>query len=111
LKILKPLPYIFRVIQISLLQTLVADKYNLLHNYPNPFNPVTVIKYSIPERTFVKLTVYDMLGREVKILVNGVQSRGIYTATWDASQVPTGVYLYKLQTDKYISVKKMVLSK
>jgi subtilisin-like proprotein convertase family protein len=90
---------------------LIADNYNLFQNYPNPFNPVTVIKYSLPEKTFVKLIVFDLLGREVKTLVNEVQSRGIYSAAWDASSVPTGVYFYRLQTDKYTSVKKMVLIK
>jgi hypothetical protein len=106
LKILKPLPYIFRVIQISLLQTLVADKYNLFQNYPNPFNPVTVIKYSIPERTFVKVTVFDMLGREVKAFVNEVQSRGIYSATWDATSVPTGVYFCRRKQINIVPLRK-----
>ena len=92
-------------------ENLVADKYTLYQNYPNPFNPVTVIKFAVPERTFVRLTVYDMLGREIKTLINEVQGQGVYSVIWDASSVPSGVYFYRLQTDKFTSTKKMVVIK
>jgi subtilisin-like proprotein convertase family protein len=92
-------------------ENIVADKFNLFQNYPNPFNPVTTIKYTVPEKTFVRLTVYDLLGKEIKTLVNEVQTSGLYSATWDASSMPSGIYFYRLQTNNFSQVKKMILVK
>ena len=86
-------------------------EYALEQNYPNPFNPSTTIKYSILEDGFVKLAVYNMLGEEIISLVNNVQKAGRYEVTFDASSLASGVYLYRLEAQKFISIKKMILIK
>jgi hypothetical protein len=93
--------------------------YRLEQNYPNPFNPSTVIGYQLAGQSHVTLKVYDLLGREVAALVNEVKSAGNYTATFNASNLPSGVYFYKIavntistaQQGNFISVKKMLLLK
>jgi hypothetical protein len=86
-------------------------EYVLEQNYPNPFNPVTKIKYSIPKHSFVTLQVFDMLGREIKTLVNENKTAGEYEINWNAEGYPSGVYFYKLITDEFTEQKKMVLIK
>ncbi len=97
-----------------------TTKFELLQNYPNPFNPTTTIKYEIPgdvnrETKNVKLIVYDLLGREIKTLVNKKQSPGTYTITFNAKSaaggLPSGIYLYKLTTGSFSQTKKMILMK
>ena len=83
--------------------------YNLLQNYPNPFNPSTTISYSLKEDGIVELKVYDILGREVKTLVNESETKGNHTITFDASDLASGVYLHKLKVNDYVAVKKMLL--
>ena len=83
--------------------------YTLSQNYPNPFNPGTKIKYRIKEREFVSLKVYDVLGREVAILVNKEQSVGNYEVLFNASTLTSGIYFYKLQSGNFSQSKKMVL--
>ncbi|MBI4548750.1 MAG: T9SS type A sorting domain-containing protein [Ignavibacteriae bacterium] len=83
--------------------------YALYQNYPNPFNPRTDIKYQIPENSYVILKVFNVLGQEVVTLVNEKKAPGDYTVTWDASNQPSGVYFYRVQTEKFIAVKKMLL--
>lgn len=83
----------------------------LSQNYPNPFNPVTKISYDLPEEQHVRLTVYDMLGREVSVLVDEVQAPGSYDASWDASQLSSGVYLYRLESGGQTLTRKMTLIK
>ena len=85
--------------------------FNLEQNYPNPFNPSTVIKYSIPAAGNVLIKVYDILGNEIKTLVNENKSPGNYSVIFDAKGLPSGVYLYKLTAGNYNSVKKLVLIK
>lgn len=89
----------------------IPSKYFMFQNYPNPFNPVTYIKFDIPENEFVTIKVFDMLGHEVKILVNEKLNAGSYKVDWNASEYPSGVYFYRLQTDNYTEVKKMTLIK
>lgn len=89
---------------------------NLFQNYPNPFNPSTNISYTLKSNSFVKLVIYDLIGREVKTLVSQNQNEGNYSAAFDASNLPSGVYIYRLDvsegdTDKYMEVKRMVLIK
>jgi len=92
-------------------EELIPDIYGLSQNYPNPFNPVTNIKFDIPKSGLVKITVYDLLGREVATLVNEQMQPGSYNVDWDASNYPSGVYFYKLETEKFSESKKMVLVK
>ncbi|MCL4511124.1 MAG: T9SS type A sorting domain-containing protein [Bacteroidetes bacterium] len=92
--------------------TLVPADFGLFQNYPNPFNPTTTISYGLPKDSYVTLKVYDMLGREVMALVEGNQQAGYHYATFDAtSQLPSGVYFYRLTAGKYTSVKKLMLVK
>ncbi|MEJ2506861.1 MAG: T9SS type A sorting domain-containing protein [Ignavibacteriaceae bacterium] len=88
-----------------------TNSYELSQNYPNPFNPITSIKYQIPEDGMVTLKIYDILGKEVKTLVNEQKSAGRYEVRFDAADLATGVYLYKLNVNNFASVKKMLLVK
>lgn len=81
----------------------------LEQNFPNPFNPTTMISYTIPERVNVKLKVYDMIAQQVAELVNGFQEAGHYQVTFDGSNLPSGVYFYKLEAGKFVEVKKFML--
>jgi hypothetical protein len=85
--------------------------FKLYDNYPNPFNPVTTIKYDIPKATHVKLTIFDMLGREVKVLFDGQRSPGYYEIQWDATNFASGAYFYKLESEYFTDIKKMILIK
>jgi len=85
------------------------DKYVLYQNYPNPFNPSTTIEFSLPMTEFVTLKIYNLLGQEVSILVSEKLSSGEYKYTWDASNLASGMYFYKLETKSYISTKKLIL--
>ncbi len=87
------------------------DVYELVQNYPNPFNPSTIIAYSIPEETTVKLSIYNMLGELVKVLVDERQEAGSYRINFNATDLTSGFYIYKLTTPKYTKVKKMLLLK
>ena len=86
-------------------------EYALFANYPNPFNPSTIISYQIPKDGMVTLKVFDALGREVKTLVNGFKSQGRYSVSFDASKLASGVYFYKIESGSFQSVKKMMLLK
>lgn len=85
--------------------------FELAQNYPNPFNPSTNIKYSVPESGNIRLSVYNLVGEEVAVLVNGFSQAGFYEVTFDASNLSTGVYLYKLQSANSVQTKKMMLLK
>ena len=83
----------------------------LYNNYPNPFNPTTIIKYSIPEASFTSLIIYNELGKEVSTLVNETKSAGTYEVEFNASNLSSGVYYYKLQAGSFTETKKMILAK
>ena len=89
----------------------IPTNYNLYQNYPNPFNPVTTIKYDLVEYGNVMLTVYDILGREVEILVNEQQQPGRYEVSWNASGFASGIYFYTLTSGDFTSTKKLILLK
>ncbi|MGE5354101.1 MAG: YCF48-related protein [Acidobacteriota bacterium] len=89
----------------------VPSSYALMQNYPNPFNPSTVIEYTIPELSTVRLEVYDMLGRLVKRLVNGIQGAGTYKMNFNASGIPSGIYFYSLNVNGKILTRKMSVIK
>ena len=101
----------FKPVGINLLQENLPNDFHLFQNFPNPFNPVTKIKYQIPNNKIVTLKVFDVMGREVKTLVNQFQIAGSYTLTFDAGNLHSGTYFYKLSTDKYSDTKKFILLK
>ena len=92
-------------------EIVTPNKFELSQNYPNPFNPTTSIKFNLPEAGNVKLAVYNLLGQEVKILVNGFKAAGLYNINLDAKDLTSGVYLYKLEANGINTVRKMTLLK
>jgi len=92
-------------------EKIIPRKFSLYQNYPNPFNPETVIEFDIPEVSNVKLEVYDVLGRKVKTILDDRLEVGRYRVRFDGGDLPSGVYFYSLITNKFSSVKKMVLVK
>lgn len=103
--------YNMPVIGVQNISNETPVKYSLEQNYPNPFNPKTNIEFSIPERSRVELSVFDVLGKEINILVNEVLEPGKFKADWDAASLPSGVYFYRLSTEKFSETKKMILLK
>ena len=99
------------LVGINTHQNEIPQKYHLRQNYPNPFNPVTKIGYDLVKNSYVVLKIYDLLGRDITSLVNEKQNAGSYEVEWNASGFPSGIYFYKLETEKYSEVKKMVLLK
>ncbi len=97
--------------EIKIMGGVIPNDYQLGNNYPNPFNPSTVISYSIPLQEYITLKVYDVLGKEVATLVDGIKSAGNYKATFDASKLSSGVYLYILKAGKFTQTNKMLLMK
>ncbi|MCX6641505.1 MAG: T9SS type A sorting domain-containing protein [bacterium] len=89
----------------------MPTEYSLNQNYPNPFNPLTSISFNLPQAGLVKLTVFDIMGREVAQLVNGMRDAGTHSVTFDATHLASGIYLYKLEAGEYSATNKMVLMK
>ena len=87
------------------------NNFYLAQNYPNPFNPVTSIQYSVSNRQYVTLKVYDLLGKEIAILVDEFKPAGSYEVNFDAGSLSSGVYFYKLQTESFVETRKMILMK
>ena len=109
-----------RVYQLNPLNTnqeeLLPIQYALHQNYPNPFNPSTTLRYELPENGLVNIIIYDMLGKQVKTLINQTQGAGYRSVIWDATNdygkpVSAGIYLYQIQAGEYMQTKKMVLLK
>jgi len=98
-------------ISVEQISSVLPEGYKLNQNYPNPFNPKTVIEYSIPSAELVKLRIYNILGHEIKMLVNENQSPGTYKVTFDGSSLPSGVYYYRLETKNNLTSKSMLLIK
>jgi hypothetical protein len=90
---------------------LIPAEYGLDQNYPNPFNPSTKINYQLPEKNYVSLKVYDILGNLVTTLVDQEMDAGYYTANWNASQLASGIYIYRIISGSFVSTKKMILMK
>jgi hypothetical protein len=89
----------------------LIHSYNLYQNYPNPFNPVTIIKFSVPERSHISINIYNLLGGEIKTLVNEVKQTGTYSVSFNAGSLPSGIYFYTLRGNNYSITKKLVLLK
>jgi hypothetical protein len=87
----------------------ILQEFSLLQNYPNPFNPSTSIKYAISSKQFVTLKVYDVLGNEIATLVDEEKPAGSYEVNFDAAQLSSGIYFYKLQAGSFVETKKMIL--
>ena len=90
--------------------------YRLHQNYPNPFNPTTSIDYNLPEQSHVRILIYDMLGRQVKTLINKAQAPGYMSINWDATNnlgepVSAGVYIYTIEAGSFRQTRKMILLK
>ena len=94
----------------------IPTVFSLEQNYPNPFNPSTQVRYALPEASKVSISIYDMMGREVRSLVNGSMDAGYHTALWNATNdngnpVSAGMYIYTIQAGDFRQVKKMILLK
>jgi hypothetical protein len=88
-----------------------ADEFSLYQNYPNPFNPSTNIDYSVNKKGYIKLSVFDISGKEIAVLYDGIQNEGKYNTRWNASNYSSGIYFLKLTSGSFQSVKKMMLLK
>jgi len=89
----------------------LPQEYKLLLAYPNPFNPITRIGYELPENSFVKLIVYNMLGQQIAVLADGYREAGRYSENFNASDLPSGIYIYQLTAGTFSDKKKIVLVK
>jgi hypothetical protein len=92
-------------------ENIITPIFDLFQNYPNPFNPNTTISYSIPVASNIKLVLYNALGQTVKVLVNGYKQAGNYSVNFNASDLPSGIYFYRLEEGQFSQVKKMILIK
>ncbi len=95
----------------SLNNTVAPVDYYLFQNYPNPFNPSTTIRFSLPKETQLKINIYNMLGELVETLAEGNYEAGYYKVTFNASNLPSGTYIYRLESSEFVQVKKMILVK
>lgn len=91
--------------------SVIVSDFDLEQNYPNPFNPVTTIRWSIPVQSHVTIKVFNLLGKEISVLVNETQQPGSYEVKFDASKLTSGIYFYRLQAGSFIETKKLVLLK
>jgi len=101
----------FEYSEIEEIEVLLPLVFNLEQNYPNPFNPLTTINFSLPEATNVTLTIYNTLGQKIDEIVNTYLEAGLHSFQWDANNSTSGLYFYELRTERYESVKKMLLMK
>lgn len=104
-------PMYSHITSVDLIGGLTPSIYKLEQNYPNPFNPLTTIKYQLPKKSFINLSVYDVLGRKVAELVNKQQNAGFYELKFDASALASGIYIYSIRSEKFNAVKKLMLIK
>jgi type IX secretion system substrate protein len=89
----------------------LPNEFALLANHPNPFNPTTQISYQLSEGSQVQIVIYDMLGRAVETLVDAAQPAGTFTVSFDASDLPSGMYLYRMTAGSFVNSRKMILLK
>lgn len=103
--------FILERVGISNITTVIPKEYSLYQNYPNPFNPVTNIKFDLPKSGFATLKIYDVLGKEAAVLLNEVKQAGSYKADFNASNLPSGVYFYRLTAGEFTETRRMMLIK
>ena len=96
---------------IELDKNQTVKQFKLFQNYPNPFNPSTQIQYSIPEQGYVKLSIYDILGREIIRLVNEIQKSGTYSVSFNSKELPSGQYFYSIRSHGFCETRKMSILK
>ena len=84
-------------------------EYALVQNYPNPFNPTTIVSYHLPAVSDIRIVVYDLLGREVAVLANERKAPGTYTVTFDARDLASGAYFYRLTAENFVQAQKMIV--
>jgi hypothetical protein len=101
----------YRIITDIKENNLVPEIFSLRQNYPNPFNPTTTIIYTIGKPDLVKISVYNILGQQIKELVNEVKGTGSYNISFNASSISSGIYFYKIETAQFSQVKKMIVLK
>ena len=94
----------------------LPSTFALHQNYPNPFNPVTTIRYDVPDNGLVRIIIYDLTGRKIKTLVDGISTPGRYSITWNGTDdfgklVSSGMYFYRMKSTDFQSVKKLMLLK
>ena len=92
-------------------EEIIPKQFSLFQNYPNPFNPTTTISFDLPERSKVQLKIFNILGEEVKDLINEERTAGHYNYNWNANGLASGVYFYKLQAGDFVQTKKLILIK
>jgi hypothetical protein len=98
-----------RVLTLASEPPQIPKDFVLQQNYPNPFNPTTKLKYGLPNAGYVNIIIYNILGNEVATLVDGMKEAGFYTIEFDASNFPSGLYFYRMKSEKFTAVKKMIL--
>ena len=96
---------------LSISKSNVPQVFSLNKIYPNPFNPVTTVNYSIAQLTTLNFSIYNILGEKIITLYNGMQQPGYHTIHWNASERSSGIYFLKMEVDEYIQIKKMILIK
>ncbi len=104
--------FIYNGVSTNVIESLIVPEVvSLSQNYPNPFNPSTKFEFSLPKEEFVSLKIYNLAGEELTSLIDGIQPRGKYEMAWDASNYPSGIYLYRLTVGTTTETKKMILTK
>jgi Secretion system C-terminal sorting domain len=96
---------------IEAVEDQLPKKFELYQNYPNPFNPVTNIKYAVPKPAHVRIEIYNILGQRVRTLLNEEKSPGYYVVGFDASSLASGFYIYRMQAEGFVDIRKMIVTK
>jgi len=105
------LPFIIDMLTINKDENEIINNYKLFQNYPNPFNPSTNIKFTAEKTGYIRLTVFDLLGREISVITEGMVKPGTYDFLFDAGDLPAGVYFYKLSSGNFSDIRKMIILK
>ncbi|MFC2103630.1 T9SS type A sorting domain-containing protein [Bacteroidota bacterium] len=99
------------VVSVEYPESGIVSEYKLSQNYPNPFNPTTTIEFTLPEQSDVTITVYDAIGTQLDVLFSGAKDAGVHKVNWNASSYASGIYFYRMNTEKFVKVNKMILLK